>query len=100
MRLLRLLPFPERLAVRGQVRERLKRPVSKTGVPARVPWVRIPPCPCEAREQRTVGDAQTHRREQECAGRRPGSPPRSPHPPSAASSRPPRRPPKYGSAAG
>src|ERR1041385_6999626 len=30
----------------GQVRERLKRPVSKTGVPARVPWVRIPPCPC------------------------------------------------------
>ena len=29
----------------GQVRERLKRPVSKTGVPVRVPRVRIPPCP-------------------------------------------------------
>ncbi len=34
----------------GQVRERLKRPVSKTGVPARVPWVRIPPCPLELRD--------------------------------------------------
>ena len=39
------LSYPStRLGV-GQVREWLKRPVSKTGVPARVPWVRIPPCP-------------------------------------------------------
>ena len=31
----------------GQVSEWLKEPVSKTGVPVRVPWVRIPPCPFE-----------------------------------------------------
>src|ERR1041385_918925 len=30
---------------RGQVSEWLKEPVSKTGIPARVSWVRIPPCP-------------------------------------------------------
>ncbi len=29
----------------GEVRERLKRPVLKTGVPVRAPWVRIPPSP-------------------------------------------------------
>ena len=29
----------------GQVSEWLKEPVLKTGVPATVPWVRIPPCP-------------------------------------------------------
>ena len=29
----------------GQVSEWLKEPVSKTGGPARVSWVRIPPCP-------------------------------------------------------
>ena len=29
----------------GQVFERFKEPVLKTGVRANVPWVRIPPCP-------------------------------------------------------
>jgi hypothetical protein len=29
----------------GQVAEWLKASVSKTGIPARVSWVRIPPCP-------------------------------------------------------
>src|SRR5262245_54306287 len=29
----------------GQVSEWLKEPVSKTGIPATVSWVRIPPCP-------------------------------------------------------
>ena len=29
----------------GQVAEWLKAPVSKTGIPATVSWVRIPPCP-------------------------------------------------------
>src|SRR5579872_1810332 len=29
----------------GEVAERLNAPVLKTGVPARVPWVRIPPSP-------------------------------------------------------
>src|SRR5213592_1039535 len=32
----------------GQVGERLKPPVSKTGMPARVSRVRIPPCPSDA----------------------------------------------------
>jgi hypothetical protein len=31
----------------GWVAERFKAPVLKTGVPARVPWVRIPPHPPE-----------------------------------------------------
>ena len=35
------LSFPQP----GQVSEWLKEPVSKTGIPARVSWVRIPPCP-------------------------------------------------------
>ena len=29
----------------GQVAERLKAPVSKTGMPVTVSWVQIPPCP-------------------------------------------------------
>jgi hypothetical protein len=32
------------------VSEWLKEPVSKTGIPARVSWVRIPPCPFEINE--------------------------------------------------
>ena len=46
----------------------MKGPVSKTGMPVRVSRVRIPPCPCKAREQasgeqdqdRQRLDAQTH----------------------------------------
>jgi hypothetical protein len=34
----------------GQVSEWLKEPVSKTGKPARVSRVRIPPCPCLKQE--------------------------------------------------
>jgi hypothetical protein len=33
------------LETHGQVAERLKAPVSKTGIPFGVSWVRIPPCP-------------------------------------------------------
>ena len=42
--LLPLLVF----APEGQVSEWLKEPVSKTGMPVRVSWVRIPPCPFTA----------------------------------------------------
>src|SRR6267143_1326021 len=42
----------------GQVGERLKPPVSKTGMPARVSRVRIPPCP-SPRRRRSPEDAGT-----------------------------------------
>src|SRR5215510_13220680 len=38
----------------GRVAEWFKAPVLKTGVPARVPWVRIPPLPPEVIENNTV----------------------------------------------
>jgi hypothetical protein len=37
----------------GQVSEWLKEPVSKTGVPVTVPWVRIPPCPLKGQASGT-----------------------------------------------
>jgi hypothetical protein len=40
----------------GQVSEWLKEPVSKTGIPVTVSWVRIPPCPSE--RQRAVKSDQ------------------------------------------
>ena len=36
--------FEEKIDI-GEVLEWSNRPVSKTGVPSRVPWVRIPPSP-------------------------------------------------------
>jgi hypothetical protein len=43
----------------GQVSEWLKEPVSKTGIPVTVSWVRIPPCPCVKRsEQRAASSDQ------------------------------------------
>src|SRR3954466_2656702 len=40
------LPAAQAQSIRaGQVSEWLKEPVSKTGIPATVSWVRIPPCP-------------------------------------------------------
>src|SRR4026209_1627779 len=53
----------------GQVSEWLKEPVSKTGVPATVPWVRIPPCPSQsAREVRFVSLRVDPRLEAHVAG--------------------------------
>jgi hypothetical protein len=40
----------------GEVRKWLKRPVSKTGIPARVSWVRIPPSPPDSAARTVAAD--------------------------------------------
>src|SRR5262247_192436 len=42
----------------GEVREWLNRAVSKTVVPLRVPWVRIPPSPSDKKDLETRGQGE------------------------------------------